>query len=325
MSDVDEYQELNIDDISVDDFKNFETSDDIENAFNSTEFENMTFDEYTDDEGVIGATGDMSGDFSFGEYSDGDIAAMFEGGEDGKQEPYFETQTDGLADVDTSFANAFETTEEYAEQAPAEEYVAEEYAEPVMTEEYVEQELSQDFANAFEVTEEYAEQAPVEEYVAEEYAEPVMTEEYVEPVIAPTVVSETETFNGNDFIDDAGVDNISAYNVETSQNLKYLQWYSGSSSAEVYEFGKSSASGEFIGSKECNTVHVNVGYDTYGWIVQFSDGVIMSLRDVREYQIRNGKLPNNSGRIVYGQNTLSFEKVERIVVYEAVKYFSYGM
>ena len=42
MSDVDEYQELNFDDISADDFKNFEASDDIVNAFNSTEFENMT-------------------------------------------------------------------------------------------------------------------------------------------------------------------------------------------------------------------------------------------------------------------------------------------
>ena len=51
----------------------------------------------------------------------------------------------------------------------------------------------------------------------------------------------------------------------------------------------------------------------------------MSLRDVREYQIRNGCLPDTSGSISYGQNVLAFENVKRIVIYETVKYFSYGV
>ena len=84
-------------------------------------------------------------------------------------------------------------------------------------------------------------------------------------------------------------------------------------------------SGSFDADEERKTIHVNVGYDTYGWEVQFSDGVVMNLRDVREYQIRNGRLPSADGRIIYGQSILAFSGVERIVVYKSVKYFSYGI
>ena len=51
----------------------------------------------------------------------------------------------------------------------------------------------------------------------------------------------------------------------------------------------------------------------------------MNLRDVREYQIRNGALPAATGKIVFGQTELSFSNVEKIIVYERVRYFSYGV
>ena len=151
---------------------------------------------------------------------------------------------------------------------------------------------------------------------------PVIEEEFQDQIVDEAPVIEEEF---QDQVDVAFENNMPAIDVVPSDNLKYLKWYSGNLSDEVYEFNKSSESANFIGSDNCKTIHVNVGYDTYGWNVQFSDGVIMSLRDVREYQIRNGRLPNSSGRIVYGQNALTFEKVDRIIVYEAVKYFSYGI
>ena len=111
----------------------------------------------------------------------------------------------------------------------------------------------------------------------------------------------------------------------TSQNVGQLQWYSGNSDDKMLEISKGFESGTFDADEECKTIHVNVGYDTYGWEVQFSDGLVMNLRDVREYQIRNGKLPNSEGRIVFAQSALMFSGVERIVIYENTKYFSYGL
>lgn len=262
MSDIQEDQEVNMGDINFDDFENFDasaemqTSDNNEISFDTSEFDNLTFDEQSNIE-ISEASDNVSTDFSFDEMGNVDVDTMFDGRAD-KQEPYFEN----LATDVTSF-----------------ETVANE-----------------------------------EEPVIEEFVE--------EPVINDDVS------NIDNYIDESlclDVDNVGAYNIVYPQNLKYIQWYSGNSDNEVYEFDKLSESAEFIGTKECNTIHVNVGYDTYGWNVQFSDGVVMSLRDVKEYQVRNGKLPNPSGRIVYGQKVLSFDNVERIVVYEAVKYFSYGI
>ena len=113
--------------------------------------------------------------------------------------------------------------------------------------------------------------------------------------------------------------------IEESGNLGYLKWYSGLSSDKVFEFGRDSDSATFNATDDCKTIHVNVGYDTYGWEVQFSDGVVMNLHDVREYQMRNGCLPNSEGRIIYGQISLMFSGVERILIYERVRYFSYGV
>ena len=113
--------------------------------------------------------------------------------------------------------------------------------------------------------------------------------------------------------------------LQESGNIGALRWYSGNSADKFFEIAKGFESTDFNADEECKAVHVNVGYDTYGWEVQFSDGTVMNLRDVREYQIRNGCLPSSEGRIVYGQSSLSFSGIERIVVYESIKYFSYGI
>ncbi len=128
---------------------------------------------------------------------------------------------------------------------------------------------------------------------------------------------------GNDYSSLDDLDTESPI-LETN-NIANLRWFSGNENDEMYEIGKNFKSNTFEANDNCKTIHVNVGYDTYGWEVQFADGVIMNLRDVREYQIKNGKLPSPEGRIIYGPNTLMFSGVERIVIFETVRYFSYGV
>lgn len=141
------------------------------------------------------------------------------------------------------------------------------------------------------------------------------------------VVEDTDIFAGIDQPEYAqssgGYSAVSA--IEESSSAGYAKWYSGQSDLKMFEIAKGFESGSVNADEECKTLHVNAGYDTYGWEVQFSDGVVMNLRDVREYQIRNGRLPNPDGRIIYGHSSLLFSGLERIVIYESVKYFSYGI
>ena len=315
MNDIQDSQDFNIDDISVVDFGNFESTNISEDIFNI----------------------DNNDDISFGDIDDSEIASLFETDDSNKQEPFFETKIDELSGDDTSLADAFVAEDEVVEPEVTDDFAnafvdEDEIVEPEVTDDFadgfvaedevVEPEVTDDFADEFVAEDEVVEPEVTDDFADEFVAEDEVVEPEVTDNFADTFVAEDDSFDENQFVDDG---KVGAFSVVQPQNLKYIQWYSGRSSAAVYEYGKSSSSGEFIGNRNCNTIHVNVGYDTYGWVVQFSDGVVMSLRDVREYQIRNGKLPNNSGRIIYGQSILSFENVERIVVYEAVKYFSYGM
>ncbi len=130
-----------------------------------------------------------------------------------------------------------------------------------------------------------------------------------------------------DFADEAldnQADLSSLGGLETTNNLAYLKMYDGTLSANMYGIDKNFTEEVFEGTPDCDTIHVNVGYDTYGWNVEFANGTNMGLRDVREYQKRQGCLPFNSGNITYGGKVLRFSDVNRIVVYESVKYFSYG-
>lgn len=127
-----------------------------------------------------------------------------------------------------------------------------------------------------------------------------------------------------------GVRNLWVPNTEVAevdaQKLQYKisKWYSGTLNDKYFEFSAQSESSEFIGNEEMNSIHVNVNNSSYGWNVTFDDGLSMNLRDLREYQTRFGKIPSANGTISYGQKTLKFQNVERIVVYEAAQYFFYN-
>ena len=111
---------------------------------------------------------------------------------------------------------------------------------------------------------------------------------------------------------------------EEKERSKAARWYSGSSEDKCFEFDAKSQVSEFNGTEECKIIHVNVGISHYGWNITFSNGLFMSFRDLLEYQTRYGQLPDNSGVITHGQQTLKFANVEKIIIYEAAQYFTYG-
>ncbi len=297
MNDMTDNQENNEIDLNFDEFENFLNSDESLAVFDN-ESTNLL-----NEQSVEGIEISDQAVVSFDNIRENEANVDFY---EGKQEPYFESQIMETAVEEAGFVDN-ENNNIFDEPVTEEVFQAEEVAvdEPVTEE-------------AFQ-----AEEAAVDEPVTEEafQAEEVAVDEPV----AEEVFQTEEVADDEPVAEEDSSQEKSLFNVALSDNLKYLKWYSGNSNDDVYEFGKSSQSAKFKGSASCNTIHINVGYDTYGWNVQFSDGVTMSLRDVREYQIRNGKLPNASGKILYGKNILTFEKVDRIVIYEAVKYFSYGV
>lgn len=106
--------------------------------------------------------------------------------------------------------------------------------------------------------------------------------------------------------------------------FKNLTWYDGSLNEKVYEVSQTYMP-EFLDyDKSIKTLHVNID-SAYGWNVFFENGVFMNLMDLREYQERHGKMPGTNGKIIYGNKTTAFEKIERIVVYEKPRYFSYAV
>ncbi len=111
---------------------------------------------------------------------------------------------------------------------------------------------------------------------------------------------------------------------EEKERSKAARWYSGSSDDKCFEFDAKSQITEFVGNDACKIIHVNVGISHYGWNITFSNGLFMSFRDLLEYQTRYGQLPDNSGVITHGQQTLKFANVEKIIIYEAAQYFTYG-
>ena len=111
---------------------------------------------------------------------------------------------------------------------------------------------------------------------------------------------------------------------EEKERSKAARWYSGSSDDKCFDFDAKSQITEFVGNDACKIIHVNVGISHYGWNITFSNGLFMSFRDLLEYQTRYGQLPDNSGVITHGQQTLKFANVEKIIIYEAAQYFTYG-
>lgn len=62
-------------------------------------------------------------------------------------------------------------------------------------------------------------------------------------------------------------------------------------SDNYFKFSAEEASAEFNGNADQNSIYVNVGTSAYGWNVAFDNGINMNLADVREFQLRNGRLP----------------------------------
>ena len=112
---------------------------------------------------------------------------------------------------------------------------------------------------------------------------------------------------------------------EEKETLRMFKWYSGSLSDNYFKFSAEEASAEFNGNADQNSIYVNVGTSAYGWNVAFDNGINMNLADVREFQLRNGRLPAAGGTIMYGENALRFSNVERIVVGSIPEYFHYGI
>lgn len=178
------------------------------------------------------------------------------------------------------------------------------------------------------------------ETIVEEALEPASVEavDYAEDISAlndESIVYKTPVSEPDEIVDNVSASEIGSYddnlgsvalsNPESADNPNYVKWYSGTSYDEFFEVSKQSPSTTLMGDAYRHSIHVNVGYDTYGWQASFNDGTIMNLRDVREYQLRNGKLPSEQGVIVYGANRTEFSSIDRIVIYESVEYFSYGI
>ena len=107
---------------------------------------------------------------------------------------------------------------------------------------------------------------------------------------------------------------------EKSEDI--LRWYSGRLDDKTYELSVDNMP-EFLDTdKTIRVIHVKVA-SPYGWNVFFDNGIFMNLQDLQIYQTRHGKMPYNSGKIVYGSKSTQFENINRIVVYELPRYFTY--
>ncbi len=108
------------------------------------------------------------------------------------------------------------------------------------------------------------------------------------------------------------------------EKLGNLKWYDATLGERGYEISQINMP-EFLDyDPKIKTIFVNID-SPYGWNVFFENGVFMNLMDLKEFQERHGYLPGTNGKIIYGSKTSSFERIERIVVYEKPRYFSYGL
>ena len=101
-----------------------------------------------------------------------------------------------------------------------------------------------------------------------------------------------------------------------------MNWYSGELKDKSYKISPENTP-EFLDTdKTIRVIHVETE-SCYGWNVFFDNGVFMNLHDLKEYQERHGEMPYQDGKIIYGNKTINFERIRKIVVYEKPRYFSY--
>ena len=117
---------------------------------------------------------------------------------------------------------------------------------------------------------------------------------------------------------------IASYKKKEQEKFLMCQQYSGSIKDIYFEFSIECKEVAFAGNAVQNSIYVNIGISPYGWNIAFDNGINMNLADVRIYQLRNGRLPADSGTLSYGNKKLRFSKVERIVYSNIPEYFHYG-
>lgn len=146
------------------------------------------------------------------------------------------------------------------------------------------------------------------------------------PVELPTVdaeLPETEEQQENAIIDEIVKEEPSESTKMRNNADLFAREYSGYLGDQYFVVDSYSLQGEFVGNEECSAIQINASQLAYGWGVHFDNGWFMGIRDVREYQLRNGCLPSTSGEIMFGAKKMSFRNVSRIVLYEVPKYFTY--
>lgn len=228
-----------------------------------------------------------------------------------------------------------ETPEPEAEEPAVQEVEIEET--PVDEESILSEEPGE--ADLTPVAEEYSEipepeekadktsEEPEEEVILEKEAEEDYSDDEIARELGDEESAAAETASPEDNMPAITVPDSDSGNQEFSDKdlNNFLKWYSGRLSDEYIEFSTEYESGEIEGTEECKALNVKVGSSYYGWNVKFDNGLTMSLRDVRDYQLHYGKLPDSGGTISFGELTLTFKNIERIVSYESPEYYSYGI
>lgn len=228
-----------------------------------------------------------------------------------------------------------ETSDSRAEEPAVQEVEIEET--PVDEESILSEEPGE--ADLTPVAEEYSEipepeekadktsEEPEEEVILEKEAEEDYSDDEIARELGDEESAAAETASPEDNMPAITVPDSDSGNQELSDKdlNNFLKWYSGRLSDEYIEFSTEYESGEIEGSEECKALNVKVGSSYYGWNVKFDNGLTMSLRDVRDYQLHYGKLPDSGGTISFGELTLTFKNIERIVSYESPEYYSYGI
>lgn len=142
----------------------------------------------------------------------------------------------------------------------------------------------------------------------------------IEAPVEDTTV-QVQTPKGEKF-NPATVDESNFVENSAERQQEILNWYSGELKDKSYKVSPDNMP-EFLDTdKTIRVIHVTTE-SCYGWNVFFDNGVFMNLRDLKEYQERHGEMPYQDGKIIYGNKTINFERIRKIVVYEKPRYFSY--
>lgn len=162
----------------------------------------------------------------------------------------------------------------------------------------------------------------IEEPAVEDYIEQETISEFVDNEANDTEASFENEIVASPIVSETVVERPVATDVHEAG---YAKWFSGGADNQYFEIERQTIPYSIEGNDVCQAIHVNCSFDAYGWLVCFENGMTMSLSDVREYQLRNGGLPDGAGIIRYGNNEFPFSGINRIVVYQSVQYFSYGV